>query len=110
MSRASMTGIDLLSGEANTRRSQRFSPAGFCALRIADYLVCGVEGSNNPFRASHRSPSRGLREALMGLFSASHNKESKMEMETVTRMGVQLQPYSPALLLEKYARGDEATP
>jgi ribonucleoside-diphosphate reductase alpha chain len=33
-----------------------------------------------------------------------------MEMETVTRMGVQLQPYSLALLLEKYARGDEATP
>ena len=33
-----------------------------------------------------------------------------MEMETVTRMGVQIQDYSLALLLEKYARGEEATP
>ena len=30
-----------------------------------------------------------------------------MEMETVTRMGVQIQDYSLALLLEKYARGEE---
>lgn len=50
----------------------------------------------------------GLWQALHGVFATE--EESKMEMTAISQMGIELQPLSRELLLQKYAHGGEATP